>query len=567
MSRASGTKEAKDNRKLFADHACAPPLTPKVAPWMAALLKQEQLILALATTYGSPAHLVVTSEFKRNVKDLLSPLKERNVDGGLFFARKANKLPWFVSAAKEEGIGVDTASLAEIVETLELGVPAAKVVVTAIGKDEAIVTKSIEAGCLLVIDNADELDLISALARKLNKQARVGLRFAGFELKERTVYSRFGFPVEDAEALLERLAQTRDVARRDNGKDRNDGSSSDTFNEAPGDAENLLSLEVLHAHIDRYDVGERACAARYLIKIADQASRFGHKITGIDLGGGILMRYLESEAQWKKFNQVLVDSVRGNHPPITYLSDGLGYFNVDGEVRGNADLYPSWNPISKERFIAAILDDTANGIEGVSGKPLHRELTDRGLKLFFEPGRALLDNTGVSLARVAFRKKDTLGNLLVGLNMNRFNLRPFRAEFCVDPFLIACSNQVCNSEPASINAPVRIADSVRTLGSPDVSTDSLKANIAGLNADIRGLSSLPDSSDGAFLVGCLCSESDTIFRRRIKLSQTPNAGDIMFFVNTAGYLAHHLEVSTHGNPLPRNVLIDPETFQVTTATE
>jgi|AGTN01.3.fsa_nt_gi Diaminopimelate decarboxylase len=524
MSRASGTKEVRDNRKLAADHACAPPLTPKVAPWMAALLQQDQLIKTIVSTYGSPAHLLVTSEFKRNVEDLLSPLKERNVDGGLFFARKANKLPWFVSAAKEQGIGVDTASLTEVVETLELGVPAEKVVVTAIGKDDALVTKSIEAGCLIVIDNADELALIDSVARRLNKQARVGLRFSGFEVKERTVYSRFGFPAEDADALLASLA--------------GEAASSS------GNQNNLLSLEVLHAHIDRYDVGERACAGRYLLRIADRAAHYGHKVRGIDLGGGILMRYLESESQWKEFNKVLVDSVRGDHPPITYLSDGLGFYNVDGEVRGNADLYPSWNPISKERFIAAILDDTANGIEGVSGKPLHKELTDRGLRLFFEPGRALLDNAGVTLARVAFRKKDTLGSLLVGLNMNRFNLRPFRAEFCVDPFLVSCGEET-KLVSATGSGPV--------LSCPDNASASLSA--------------LPDAADGAFLVGCLCSESDTIFRRRLKLEQTPNAGDIMFFVNTAGYLAHHLEVSTHGNPLPRNVLLDAESFQVIAATD
>lgn len=523
MSRASGTKEVKTNRTLVADHACAPLLTPKVAPWMAALLQQEQLVNSLATTYGSPAHLVVVSEFRRNVKDLLSPLKERNIDGGLFFARKANKLPWFVSAAKEEGIGVDTASLSEVVETLELGVPAEKVVVTAIGKDEALVSKSIEAGCLIVIDNADELALIGSVARRLNKQARVGLRFSGFEVKERTVYSRFGFPVDDAEAILAGLANSFPAGSK---------------------ASPLLSLEVLHAHIDRYDVGERACAGRYLLRIADRAKEFGHQIKGIDLGGGILMRYLESESQWKEFNTALVESVRGDRPPITYLADGLGFYNVDGEVRGNADLYPSWNQISKERFIAAILDDTANGIEGVSGKRLHKELTDRGLKLFFEPGRALLDNTGVTLARVAFRKRDTLGNLLVGLNMNRFNLRPFRAEFCVDPFLVPCGD---STEPVSATDSDSVTSSLKTPGG--------------------SLSALPDAADGAFLVGCLCSESDTIFRRRLKLEQTPHAGDIMFFVNTAGYLAHHLEVSTHGNPLPRNVLIDPSSWQVIDSTD
>src|ERR1700742_4550757 len=102
--------------------ASAPPLTAKLAPWMERLIQNPRAVREWISTHGSPLHAVVTAEFKRNVKDLLSPFKERGLAGGLFFARKANKLPWFVTAAKEAGIGVDTASLQELRETLELGV-------------------------------------------------------------------------------------------------------------------------------------------------------------------------------------------------------------------------------------------------------------------------------------------------------------------------------------------------------------------------------------------------------------------------------------------------------------
>src|ERR1700722_7324156 len=97
---------------------CAPALTAKLAPWIRSFTEQPELAERLVPSADSPVHVVVTSEFKRNVASLKSVFAERQLDGGLYFARKANKLPWFVTQAKEEGIGVDTASLNEVRETL-----------------------------------------------------------------------------------------------------------------------------------------------------------------------------------------------------------------------------------------------------------------------------------------------------------------------------------------------------------------------------------------------------------------------------------------------------------------
>lgn len=457
---------------------CAPPLTPKLAPWMRQLFERPEIARDWLREHGSPVHVVVASEFERNVKDLLSALHSRGLSGGLFFARKANKLPWFVTMAKEQGIGVDTASLNELRETLELGLSPSQIVVTAVGKEQEFVAEAVGKGCLLVIDNADELELVRSVACSLGRAARIGLRFSGFQVGGRTVFSRFGFPIGDASELVAGVTQSEQ-----------------------------LKLELLHAHLDRYDAEERAAAALALIKVADRLAGLGHLIAGIDLGGGILIRYLEKESEWQAFLKQLVASVRGDEPTFTYRDDGLGYYRVGKEVQGQADLYPAWNNISKERFLAAVLDYRQDGV------PLHRHLCERGLKLFFEPGRALLDNTGVTLARTTFRKRDTLRNLLIGVAMNRTNLRPFRAEFCSDPILLT-------SEPRS------------------------------------------QFTEGAFLVGNLCSEGDILFRRKIDLGSLPEPGDVLAFANTAGYLAHHLEIGTHGNALPKNLLVDPRTFAV-----
>ena len=457
---------------------CAPPLTAKLAPWMRKLIDSPSSAAALLEPGGSPVHVVVAGEFRRNVKDLLSPLKERGLPGGLFFARKANKLPWFVALAAEEHIGVDTGSLSELRETLRIHTSPSEIIVTAIGKGRELISEAVGNGCLIVIDNDDEMELVRQVAQAQGRSARIGIRFSGFVLNGRIVFSRFGFPIADCDELIAKI-------------------SSDSS----------LKLELLHAHLDRYDIDERAAAARQLLAVADRASSIGVKISGIDLGGGILMRYLESASQWTAFQKQLVDSVAGKRPSFTYLNDGLGYYKVADEVLGKADLYPAWNDISKERFVAAILDHRKDGIA------LHKEISDRGLKLFFEPGRALLDNTGVTLARVVFRKRDTAGSLLVGAAMNRTNLRPFRAEFCCDPLLL--------TEDCRQHAPV-----------------------------------------SAFIVGNLCSESDLIFRRRIGFTCMPKPEDIVLFPNSAGYLAHFVEVGTHGDPLPANFLIDEQTLEI-----
>lgn len=455
----------------------APPLTPKMAPWMSRFVQTAQRADQLINEYGSPLHIAVTSEFVRNVQSLLNPLKERGVSGGLYFARKANKLPWFVEAARDAGIGVDTASLTELEETLSLKVPAARTISTAIGKSDQLINCAIAYGATIVIENPDELAKVTALANACSKAARIGLRFAGYKVKDRTVSSRFGFPIEEAHKWLTQVSEER-----------------------------YLDLYLLHAHLDRYDTTERATACRQLIKLSDLARTLGLNITTLDLGGGILMRYIDEESQWSDFLDALKGAVAGKRESFTYRNEGFGYQLAGDNVVGQPDLYPMWNAISKERFVSAILDHC-------EAEPLHKELTQRNLQLFFEPGRALLDNTAITLASVRFNKTDTEGNRLVGLAMNRMNLRPFRAEFCSDPLFLTKSAQKADNE-------------------------------------------------AAFLVGNLCSESDFIYRRRILLQADVRPDDVVCFFNTAGYLAHHMEIGTHGDELPKNVLLDESSFEV-----
>lgn len=466
----------------------APPLEARLAPWQKnlTLVENRQVLQGWLTQQDSPLHVFVLDQFHKNIEDLTAPLDRLGIRGKIFFARKANKLGWFVKAAGHAGIGVDTASANEVKETLELGLKGSDIVVTAVGKTESLVELSIKEDCLLVIDNLDELALIESVAARLGKTARCGLRFSGFKTEERVIRSRFGFPIEDASSLARKVASSQ-----------------------------ALSLEVFHAHIDKYSPRERAMAAFAMIDLIKTLKADKIEIRSIDLGGGILISYLEEERQWLDYLEALQDSVRGTAPSFNYGGEGFGYYLENGVLKGEPDLYPHYNEIPKGRFVQAILEE-----KNESG-PLAKQLQELSLEVSFEPGRALLDNTGVTITSVGFRKEDTTGNTLIGLNANRMNLRPFRAEFCVDP----------------IHLPVE---------------GELKPGSAHAHALTKG----------AFLVGCLCSESDFIMRRRLALASLPAVGDIFLFPNTAGYLAHHMEIGTHGGDLPTNILIDGESLEI-----
>mgnify|MGYP003731282277 CR=1 FL=1 len=112
------------------------------------------------------------------------------------------------------------------------------------------------------------------------------------------------------------------------------------------------------------------------------------------------------------------------------------------------------------------------------------------LELYIEPGHALLDQCGVTLARVGFVKQSAFGEVLVGMEMKRSDLVFENREVFVDPLLI--------------------------------SQNSLEQN---------------GDEVGVYLVGNLCLESDLIFKRKVFMRQLPSPGDALAFINTAAYMS------------------------------
>ena len=63
-------------------------------------------------------------------------------------------------------------------------------------------------------------------------------------------------------------------------------------------------------------------------------------------------------------------------------------------------------------------------------------LNAHDIELRAEPGRSGLDGCGLTASSVQFRKRDTEGNGVVGLALNRTQCRTGFTEFILDPILL-----------------------------------------------------------------------------------------------------------------------------------
>jgi diaminopimelate decarboxylase len=140
-------------------------------------------------------------------------------------------------------------------------------------------------------------------------------------------------------------------------------------------------------------------------------------------------------------------------------------------------------------------------------------LISRQVQLRCEPGRALLDGCGLTIARVEFRKRRRDGTWLIGVDMNRTQCRSGSEDFLVDPLLI-------------------------------------RPGAAGESAP-------PASPIEGYLVGAYCIERELLTWRRLIFPGGVEVGDIVVFPNTAGYMMHFLESSAHQAPLARNLILTP----------
>ncbi len=279
---------------------------------------------------------------------------------------------------------------------------------------------------------------------------------------------------------------------------------------AAADAPSRLRIDGVHFHLDGYDPADRVTAIDQALRLADALRARGHAPAFVDIGGGVPMSYIDDPSDWDRFWTAHRAALLGHGPELTFESRGLGLLAHGGELIGQPAVYPFHQSPVRGAWLSQILRAPLTSQAG----SVADGLLGRGLALRCEPGRALLDGCGMTAARVCFRKQRRDGTWLIGVEMNRTQCRSTSDDFLVDPLLIHPEDGAA-SDPGG-----------------------------GRTGPIEG-----------YLVGAYCIERELLTWRRMRFAHGVGVGDIVVFPNTAGYLMHILESSSHQIPLARNLLL------------
>lgn len=407
-------------------------LAPRIHPLVAAFLPA---VRKAVEQHGTPLNVVFPQILQENAAAFHG--------GKVFYAHKANRSRSLVRAALDSGIGIDVASPGEFDQALECGFPPDRIEATG-PKGERFLRRLLEhPGVTINVDNLWELNRIAA------HPAKVLLRL---ESGRRT--SRFGLAPQHFDEAFRLIA-------------KNPGS---------------LDLLGLSFHLDTGDLGEKARAVEQVLGLVEKALPFGLRPRVVNLGGGFRQAFLDAPEGFDAYARELRAGLLGQGPPLGWGDQSFGYRLDHRGLRGTPIFHRYTSAVTGPAMLRELLDTPMDGARTI-GEVLRESL----LEVWIEPGKALVDHAGITIAAVEFSKQASDGKTLVVLDISRGTITPADQEVMLDPVLLESGT-----------------------------------GAAGPPAEV-------------FLAGRLCLERDMVSNHLVRLPRLPEPGDLLVFVNTAAY--------------------------------
>ncbi|NJC72465.1 decarboxylase [Planosporangium thailandense] len=435
-------------------------LAPRIHPLVASFLRRRDLLDEVVARFGSPVHVVFPEVFAENVAAFRALLDGYGFRYRICYAHKVNQSRALVRAALRAGLGVDVASPGELANALASGFTTDHIEVTG-PKGDAFLRDLVTHELTVNVDNLWELDRVACLAARQSggHRAAVLLRMCGFGSSDRaTPASRFGIPLAQATRALELVRQRHDV----------------------------LDFRGLSFHLDTNDVRDKVAAVDACLALVERAYALGLTPRVLDVGGGFRQVFLADAGAFDDYLHALRRGLAGDGEPLTWAGHTFGYSYDGGAVRGIPVFHKYGNSTPGPEFLRELLDSP---LDGHDGRTVAQVLADNLLELWVEPGKALVDQAGLTLAGVEFVKEAADGSVLVNLDIARDTITPADQEVMVDPAIV----------------------------------------YRGARQDYR------HEPCGVYFAGNLCLERDMVSNHKIWLERLPLPGDLVVFVNTAGY--------------------------------
>ena len=448
----------------------------------------------LIKEYGLPLHLYYEPVIRRNVRAFKEVLKKYYPNSSVRYAAKANTHKRIFEIVKEEGAGSDVASFNEARCALEAGIKPEKLDLNGNCKRQSLLEEAIKKGILIVADSFEDFENIVQTAESLKIKPDVLLRISGYNLGKVTdasiftsgTWTKFGAPLNEVPGFIKTILNYPQV--------------------------NFLGF---HTHIGSQiaDVEPYMAVLGKMIEMGLLLKETGIPCKIINIGGGFPVSYVNKD-EWdyikKGIKEGYIASQKGDDSKIFAWDNGLCGFerkedgSIDFENWTGEKLYTKY---PKEKMLEAILTGEVEINSSKMSTTEALKLLDNP-ELVVEPGRSIVEDAGVTIAKVGFARK------------------------------IAGVHNITTVEMGVVS-----------------NCDSL------LEANMRQCELLNDFDKKdpepfeTFLGGNLCFSGDMIFKIKAPLQRKPQRGDLLMIYDTGAYPSTFMPANCNSFPRPPRILV------------
>ena len=300
----------------------------------------------LAEQHGTPLYVFSEKRIADNIRDLRSAVESVHPRVKICYASKANSNMAVLSAVRRAGGDIEVNSGGELFKAKTIGFRPDQIVFNGVSKTDDEIRDAIQYGILAInIDSLYELEQTTRVARAIGKRANIAIRIvpeiitrSHIGLQTGLLSSKFGLSPSQIEEAFKRALEARDA----------------------------INLAGAHIHVGSQTPDPQPFALafaemwKFLVSLNKKT---GHRLTHINIGGGL---------------------------PVNYLSDTPMADEIDQRERQmlKAELDPEL--VLKLALEEACVQDDPGLLED--------------LTIVFEPGRRIVGDTGVLLTRVCNMK-------------------------------------------------------------------------------------------------------------------------------------------------------------------
>jgi diaminopimelate decarboxylase len=231
-------------------------------------------VVDLVRQFGSPLYVLDESTLRTACRQYREAFKQYYAGESLpIYASKAWSCLAVCAIAKSEGLGIDAVSRGELLTALQAGVSPDNIYLHGNNKSRTELQFAVQSGCRIIVDNWHELKTLVELAGE--KPISILLRLTpGIEchtheyIRTGHLDSKFGFDPHQLDSVFQFISQ-----------------------------QSGLACIGLHAHIGSqiFELQPHQDLGGIMVQWCTKAAQYGLSIAELNIGGGLGIRYTESD--------------------------------------------------------------------------------------------------------------------------------------------------------------------------------------------------------------------------------------------------------------------------------